>query len=153
MKNMKAFVLVALLAFGAANCFAPRLGKPEGTTFHNELSDAELEKHQGVINGASAQGFGGEPEKSSSSASGSRGDEEASKILSKSGGFGAAEAQMSLDLASKELDGREEVASPSRNLMLGGLFLVIGIMGALGIRTYLDKVVPEEVNAGKKKRK
>lgn len=153
MKTMKLFRIATaflLVAFGAGLCFAPIEGKPPGKDFHGELSDSELEKHQrGNMTSNTPDGSPSDPGYAPSIA---KSDEAAAGILSGSIPKNEAKAEASLSQAQKDMKKEKtEASSPGKMVMMGGFFLLLGLMAAFGIRTYLDKTIPDSVDPKKKK--
>lgn len=129
-----------VVAVGMAGlCFAPIEGKPDGAQFHPELSQEQLGQYQG--SGSSAAQIN--PGMTSPDVQGSQiptGSQDAATNL--------ANAQSSADNAAKSLaQANKDVKNPNKsgggNMMLAGLFVLIGLGLAVGIKTYLDKSIPE----------
>ena len=138
MKNMR----LSLAAFGllaAGLCWAPIDDRPDGAKFHSELSDGQMSKYQGggyVKSGGSISGD--QPDETPEAGTGP--DSKAGSVLA--GATSDSKALSTLKNAQKEVE-----PSPGPNIgfisMLGGLLLVLGVGAAYGVRTYLDKTVPE----------
>lgn len=140
MKNMRSlFAVGALLSVGL--CWAPIEDKPDGAKFHGELSDRQLSQYQngGIVNpGASA----GQPgDLSDSGSGGSSGpDRKAGSVLANA--TNDSKALSTLQSAQKEVEAEK---GPNFGMMsvIGGLLLVLGVGAAYGVRTFLDRTVPE----------
>ena len=152
MNKLYRIAIVGLLvAFGAGLCYAPIEDKPPGKEFHGELSDAEMAQNQRGKMTASTPGSYGSSSGSSSSSRGKGNDKGAAAIIG-SAGSSHSEAVKTLDQAQRDMDRQpEERRTPVQTFMLGGLFLMFGIVAAYGVRAYVDKVAPDPSKKVKKR--
>lgn len=143
MKNVSRWILaVAVLALGAGACYAPIEDKPEGKAFHRELTDDELSKYQTsdlTATPTAEKGFDSDPKVTSTA----RGEDEATKTLQSMQPANEGAAVLSLEQANKDLKKAKSGNDGISPLFLGGIFVVIGLGVLLGLRTYLDKNVPD----------
>jgi hypothetical protein len=129
-----ATVLAALSVVGA--CWAPIGEKPADAQFHEELSQKEISKYQGSGT-VQASPTPQRKEEATPKVDGSN-NRSAAQVLA---GASAQAAQTTLRKAAKE-QGPEEPKT-SQFLLFAGLFVLLGLASAIGIKHYLNKVVPE----------
>lgn len=129
-------------------CFAPIEDKPEGSSFHPELSQGQLEQLQGGSGVVDSGGpAGGSNDLGNQGTQQPREQGEATKMLSSSATGGAINAEKSLKMAEK--DSTSPKQSSGMNMILAGVLILIGLASAFGIRAYMDKTIPD--NSPKKK--
>ncbi|MFM9873951.1 MAG: hypothetical protein ACKVQS_10865 [Fimbriimonadaceae bacterium] len=138
-------ILVAVTFSGM--CFAPIEDKPEGSTFHPELSQSQMEKLQGTGVVDSGGPASNPSDLNNQGPTQPQEQADASKMLSSSATGGAVQAEQSLKTAEK--DQKSPTQSSGMNMMLAGLLILIGLASAFGIRAYMDKTIPD--NSVKKK--
>ncbi|MDI9639914.1 hypothetical protein QPK87_19690 [Kamptonema cortianum] len=125
----KIFAVLTILCF-AGMCFAPIEQKPPGAKFHEELSEAELSKLQGTVEG---KGLGSGSQTPSDNVPMSSESENAAKVLAGS----ASEANKVLIDAGKESDEPPKKRGP--NMLLAVLIVVLGVLAAYGYKSYFGK--------------
>lgn len=141
---MKRTIFVILtLVIGACSCWAPIHDKPAGKDYHGELSESQLNKLQGSgIMGETPDSVTVPDSSPATTDTSSKNPELASKILSGVNTSSQA-AQQSLAQGTKDAKHPQAGEKQGFTLMMGGLFVLAGLGVAYGVRTYMDKVVPE----------
>ncbi|MCA0362018.1 MAG: hypothetical protein LCH41_13325 [Armatimonadetes bacterium] len=129
-----ATVLASVAMVGA--CWAPIGEKPADAQFHEELSQKEIARYQGSGTVQSTP----TPVKEAEAAPKVNGSNNtnAAQVLA---GASSQAAQATLKKAAKEQ--APEEPKTSQFLLLAGLFLLIGFASAIGVKHYLNRVVPD----------
>ncbi len=151
MKISRIILVIAVLGFGAGSCFAPIEDRPSGKEFHRELTDDELSKYQ-TCQLTNTPEQTGVPQGTQAPSSSAEGRNEALKVLEGSQLKNQDAAIQSLERAAKDVKSKSKSSGEASPLLLGGIFVLIGLGVFVGLRSYLDKNVPDGPTPYKSKR-
>jgi hypothetical protein len=141
MKNQSRFVAIFVIAAFSGMCFAPLEDKPDGSTFHPELSQSQMEQLQGggVANTGDPLSNQSDLNDHGPVQPSEQGD--AAAMLSNAANGGASQASESLKVADK--DQKTPAQKSGMNFILAGLLILVGLASAFGIRSYMDRTIPD----------
>lgn len=135
MKNIK-LVFTILMVSACVFCYAPIHDKPEGAKYYRELTDAERTKIQGGEAVANPNGEISEPK---ASAPAIRNDATASDTIAQALNDNAGKA-----LAVANEDVEKGKGGGPRYLLWGGIVAALGLGAVFALKSYANKVVPEQ---------
>ncbi len=141
MKNQSRIIAILAIAAFSGMCFAPIEDRPEGSSFHPELSQSQMEQLQG---GGVAKPVGPNSNPEDLNNHGPvqpQEQEKAASMLSNAASGNSSQAEQSLKMADK--DGKTPAQQSGMNVMLAGLLILIGLASAFGVRAYMDKTIPD----------
>lgn len=142
MKNQARIVGLVAIATLSGMCFAPIEDMPEGAKFHPELSQSQMEQLQGGNGVADTGGPLSSPDDPNSQGPTQPTEQgDAAAMISNAASGGAVQAEQSLKVAGK--DQKSPAQKSGMNMMLAGILILVGLASAFGIRSYMDRTIPD----------